>query len=190
MHTRTGSVPWAWCQAIRFCLVAAEEAFWNSGMWILSCQLERWEVMTAPSMPYVLTPPMSSLQLMIEPWESGRPTTCKMVKSLTQAIRGRIVPVTNLSGDKRKLTRRWCSVFLTKNGILHVLLMESTGNVMSIRLLDNVYPNQIVLSCMWNINIHQHIYFLKSMYCLNRTFTVAEFLLCLAIKRHFKLSEL
>lgn len=63
MHTRIGSVPWEWCQAIRFCSVAAEGAFWNSGMWILLCQLERWRVMIVLSMPYVLIPPTFLLQL-------------------------------------------------------------------------------------------------------------------------------
>lgn len=64
-------------------------------------------------------------------------------------------------GISQKPKVRWCSVFLTENGLLHVLLMASTGNIISIHLLDHVYPNQIVLSCMWNINIYQHTHFLR-----------------------------
>lgn len=63
MHIKTGSVPWEWCQATQCCSVAAEGAFWNSGTWILVCQLERWRVTIVLSMPCVLTLPTFLLQL-------------------------------------------------------------------------------------------------------------------------------
>lgn len=63
MRIRIGSVPWEWCQATRFCSVAAEGEFWNSGTWIILCQLERWRVMIVLSMLSVLIPPTFLLQL-------------------------------------------------------------------------------------------------------------------------------